>query len=102
MSPTPVTYSLPTAPAVYTWEATNEAVAERYGCRVEDIVRFDLNTLPRPPEILWRALERSLEARRFETSISEYPPSDYRRLSEAAAATYGVSVEEVLVGAGAV
>ena len=31
MSPTPVTYSLPTAPAVYTWEATNEAVAERYG-----------------------------------------------------------------------
>jgi histidinol-phosphate aminotransferase len=101
VSPTPVTYSLPTAPAVYTWEATNEAVAERYGCRVEDIVRYDLNTLPQPPEILWRALERSLETRRFETSISEYPPSDYRRLSEAAAEVYGVAREEVLVGAGA-
>jgi histidinol-phosphate aminotransferase len=101
VSPTPVTYSLPTAPAVYTWEATNEAVAQRYGCRVDDIVRFDLNTLPQPPEILWRALERSLETRRFETSISEYPPSDYRRLSEAAADVYGVRVDEVLVGAGA-
>ena len=31
MSPTPVTFSMPTAPAVYTWEATNEAVADKYG-----------------------------------------------------------------------
>ena len=101
MSPTPVTMSLPTAPAVYTWEATNEAVAQRYGVKVEDIVRFDLNTLPQPPEVLWRTLERGLETRHFETSISEYPPSDYRRLSIAAAETYGVAREEVLVGAGA-
>ncbi|MBM4407911.1 MAG: histidinol-phosphate aminotransferase family protein [Chloroflexi bacterium] len=101
MSPTPVTMSLPTAPAVYTWEATNEAVAERYGVRVEDILRFDLNTSPRPPEVLWRALERGFQTRRFETSLSEYPPSDYRRLSLAAAETYGVAGEEVLVGAGA-
>lgn len=101
MSPTPVTMSLPTAPAVYTWEATNEAVAERYGVAAEHIVRFDLNTLPLPPETLWRVLERSLETRRFETSISEYPPSDYRRLSIAAAETYGIARDEVLVGAGA-
>lgn len=101
MSPTPVTMSVPTAPAVYTWEATNEAVAERYGVSAEHIVRFDLNTAPLPPEVLWRVLERSLESRRFETSISEYPPSDYRRLSIAAADTYGVARDEVLVGAGA-
>ena len=101
VSPTPVTYSLPTAPAVYTWEATNEAVAEQYGCRVEDIVRFDLNTSARAARDPRRPLERGLETRRFETSISEYPPSDYRRLSEAAAEVYGVGVDEVLVGAGA-
>ena len=33
--------------------------------------------------------------------MSEYPPSDYRRLTEAAAARYGVPADEILVGAGA-
>ena len=33
--------------------------------------------------------------------MSEYPPSDYRRLVEAAAARYGVATGEILVGAGA-
>ena len=31
MSPTPVTTSLPTQPASYSWEATDEEVAARYG-----------------------------------------------------------------------
>src|SRR6185295_20290877 len=31
----------------------------------------------------------------------EYPPSDYRRLVDAAAETYGVATDELLVGAGA-
>ena len=52
MSPTPVTMSDPTAPAGYTWEATNEQVAARYGVPVERIVRFDLNTSPAPPELV--------------------------------------------------
>ena len=33
--------------------------------------------------------------------MSEYPPADYRRLTDAAARRYGVRAEEVLVGAGA-
>ena len=33
--------------------------------------------------------------------LSEYPPTDYRRLVDAAAARYGVSRAEILVGAGA-
>ena len=33
--------------------------------------------------------------------LSEYPPSDYRRLVAAAAARYGVPTDELLVGAGA-
>ena len=97
MTPTPVTYTSPTAPATYSWEATNEAVAERYGVAIDRIVRFDLNTSPTPPALV----ERLLTAGRFETGLSEYPPSDYRRLVAAAAARYGVEREEILVGAGA-
>ena len=37
----------------------------------------------------------------FETSLSEYPPGDYRRLIEAAALRYGVETGEVVPGAGA-
>lgn len=97
MSPTPVSMAMPTAPAGYTWEATNEAVAEKYGVGIGDILRFDLNTSPAPPDLVGRVLA----ANRFETSLSEYPPSDYRRLSHTAAAVYGVTPRNVLVGAGA-
>ena len=97
MSPTPVSMSSPTAPAVYTWEATNEAVASKYGVPVSEILRFDLNTSPAPPDFVGRILA----ANSFEVSLAEYPPSDYRRLSEAAAEVYGVERNEVLVGAGA-
>ncbi len=97
MSPTPVSMAVPTAPAGYAWEATTEQVAARYGVPVERIVRFDLNTAPEAPEIAFTALA----AGRFEGGLSEYPPSDYRRLVAAAAARYGVPPEELLVGAGA-
>jgi histidinol-phosphate aminotransferase len=97
VSPTPVTYSLPTQPASYTWEATDDEVAARYGVDPASIVRFDLNTSPAPPDLAGRLLA----AGRFESPLSEYPPSDYRRLIEAAADTYGVGTDELLVGAGA-
>lgn len=97
MSPTPVSMAVPTAPAGYVWEATTEQVAARYGVPVERIVRFDLNTAPEPPEIALTALA----AGRFEGGLSEYPPSDYRRLVAAAASRYGVPPDELLVGAGA-
>ncbi len=97
MSPSPVTTTSPTEPASYSWEATDEAVAERYGLPLERIIRFDLNTSPAPP----RLLGEMLAAGTFETSLSEYPPGDYRRLVAAAAARYGVSEDEVVPGAGA-
>ncbi len=97
MTPTPVTYASPTAPASYSWEATDEEVAARYGVPIEDILRFDLNTSPVPPALAGRVLAVG----RFETPISEYPPADYRRLVEAAADVYGVDTDEILVGAGA-
>ena len=71
MSPTPVTFTLPTAPSSYAWEATNEEVAARYGLDPADIVRFDLNTSPTPPALAARVLA----AGRFDMPLSEYPPS---------------------------
>lgn len=97
MSPTPVTTNLPTQPASYSWEATDEEVAARYGVPIEAILRFDLNTSPAPPELSARILAAGV----FESPLSEYPPSDYRRLIQAAATVYGVGEDELLVGAGA-
>jgi histidinol-phosphate aminotransferase len=97
VSPTPVTFNTPNQPAAYTWEATDEEVAARYGVPIEEVVRFDLNTAPAPPELA----QRVMAAGRFHTSLSEYPPADYRRLVEVAAARYGVGTDELVVGAGA-
>ena len=97
MSPTPVTFTSPTAAIAYQWEATDEEVAARYGVPIERVARFDLNTSPAPPDLAVRLLA----ANAFDRPISEYPPSDYRRLVAAAAARYGVGTDEVMVGAGA-
>src|SRR6266511_261592 len=82
----------PVGPATYSWEATNEEVAARYGVPIERIARFDLNTSPDAPELA----DRIVRAGRFETSLSEYPPSDYRRLVDAAARRFGVEPDEIL------
>ncbi len=97
MPVTPVTFGLPTQPAGYSWEATDEEVAARYGVPIGDILRFDLNTSPAPPAIAAELLAAGL----FEAPLSEYPPSDYRRLIETAARVYAVDPSELLVGAGA-
>jgi histidinol-phosphate aminotransferase len=97
VSPTPVTFASPTKPASYAWEATSEAVAERYGLPLESVVRFDLNTSPAAPELA----ERFLREGRFGLPLSEYPPSDYGDLVAAAARRYDAAPEEILVGAGA-
>ena len=97
MSPTPVTFTPPSPPTAYTWEATDEEVAARYAVPIEQVARFDLNTSPTPPEVAERRLARGA----FETGLSEYPPADYRALADAAARRYGVNPQDILVGAGA-
>jgi histidinol-phosphate aminotransferase len=97
MSPSPFAVTSPTDPSVYGWEATDDGVAERFGIPVSQVLRFDLNTSPAPPELVARLLAEG----RFETTLSEYPPGDYRRLVDAAAAAYGVEADEIVVGAGA-
>jgi histidinol-phosphate aminotransferase len=97
MNQSPVSFASPTQPASYSWEATDEGVAERYGLPIDRVVRFDLNTSPGPPRLAAELLAGGV----FETSLSEYPPGDYRRLIEAAAFRYGVKSGEVVPGAGA-
>jgi histidinol-phosphate aminotransferase len=99
MSPktTASSFSSPTKPASWSWEATSESVAARYGLPIEKVIRFDQNTSPTAPEMVQRLLAEG----HFEVPISEYPPSDYGRLIAAASARYGVAREELLVGAGA-
>ena len=98
MSPTPVTFSSPTAPASYSWEATDEEVAARYGLDPATIIRFDLNTSPvsarpgRPVAGGGHGSSRRCPNTRRPTTA---------RLVEAAAARYGVTPAEILVGAGA-
>lgn len=97
MSATPGVAARPVVPAGYAWEATDEQICERYGIPLSAIVRFDLNTSPAPPALALRLLRGGVYGR----PICEYPPSDYRGLVAAAAETYGVGRDEVLVGAGA-
>jgi histidinol-phosphate aminotransferase len=97
MSPTSGPATAAPAPAGYAWEATDEQVSMRYGIPLGSIVRFDLNTSPAPPDLALRLIQ----AGAFGRPVSEYPPSDYRDLVAAAADTYGVGQDEILVGAGA-
>jgi histidinol-phosphate aminotransferase len=96
MSTTASSFASPTKPASWSWEATSESVAERYGIPVEQVIRFDQNTAPAPPDMV----QKLLAAGTFEVPLSEYPPSDYGRLVAAAAERYGVGRDELLVGAG--
>ena len=97
MSTTASSFASPTKPASWSWEATSESVAARYGLPVEQVVRFDQNTAPAPPDVVRELLAAGV----FEVPLSEYPPSDYGRLTTAAAERYGVGTDELLVGAGA-
>jgi histidinol-phosphate aminotransferase len=97
VTPTPATFASPVKPSSWSWEATNEEIAARYGVPIERVVRFDTNTSPAPP----LQVAELLAGNEWDVPVSEYPPSDYARLVEAAAARYGVGREELLVGAGA-
>lgn len=88
--------SRPAQSQVYTWEPSNAAIAERYGLRAADILRFDTNTVAAPPPWLAEALRGP-----FEPSVNEYPDSSYADVTAAAATYYGVEPRELVIGAGA-
>jgi histidinol-phosphate aminotransferase len=81
---------------VYTWEPPDRVIAAKYGLDPSAIMRFDLNTSPRPPAFVEEVL-----AGPFEPPLNEYPDSTYAAVAEAAADYVGARPEEILVGAGA-
>ncbi|MBA2558255.1 MAG: histidinol-phosphate aminotransferase family protein [Chloroflexi bacterium] len=86
----------PVASQVYTWEPSNAAIASRYGLAPEQILRFDTNTSPAPPDFLDEILRGS-----FDPPLNEYPDSAYTELTRAAADYVGVPPDRIVVGAGA-
>ena len=87
--------STPKPLPTYDWEPTTEFLAAKYGLPREAIVRYDVNTSPLPPDL------RDVLAGPFVPVLSEYPPSDYAALVDAAAAAYAVGADELLPTAGA-
>jgi histidinol-phosphate aminotransferase len=81
----------------YVWELSSEAVAARHGLRVEDVLRFDLNTSPFPPGSWDAAMERA----RREALPNEYFDTGYAELTPLFGAYCGVPADHVVVGAGA-
>jgi histidinol-phosphate aminotransferase len=81
----------------YTWELSSEAVAARHGLRVEDVLRFDLNTSPFPPGPWDSAMEHA----RREGLPNEYFDTSYEELTPLFGAYCGVPADHVVVGAGA-
>src|SRR5215471_2429872 len=81
----------------YVWELSSEAVAARHGMRVEDVLRFDLNTSPFPPAAWDDAMERA----RTEGLPNEYFDTGYAELTPLMGAYCGVPEDHVVVGAGA-
>jgi histidinol-phosphate aminotransferase len=81
----------------YAWELSTEAVAARHGLRVEDVLRFDLNTSPLPPAAWDAAMERA----RLEGLPNEYFDTGYTELTPLFGAYCGVPEDQVVVGAGA-
>lgn len=85
-----------TAIPTYAWEVTTEQLARRAGLDPRQVVRFDTNTSPLSPP--WVA---EAAARAARESVNEYPPADYRRLTQAIAHYAGVDPGWVVIGAGA-
>ena len=79
---------------VYTWEPPDRVIAAKYGLDPSAIMRFDLNTSPRPPAFIEEIL-----AGPFDPPLNEYPDSTYAAFAEAAADYVGARPEEILVGA---
>ncbi|MDJ0271293.1 MAG: histidinol-phosphate transaminase [Aigarchaeota archaeon] len=80
----------------YSWEASSEEIARKYGLKAEQIVRMDLNTSPYKPS----GWLRSLAAKLPDVAVNLYPDTSYRRFREKVSNYTGLSADMVLVGNG--
>ena len=81
----------------YHWERSSEQVARAHGLRVEDVVRFDLNTSPYRPA----AWDAAMEEARAHGEPNEYFDTGYGELTPLLGAYCGVPADHLVVGAGA-
>jgi len=79
----------------YAWEASSASIAQRFGIREADIVRFDTNTSPFALEAVQTAAEKTAEL-----PNNEYPAPDYKELLDAISAYLDVEAGQLVVGAG--
>ncbi|MCS7133737.1 MAG: histidinol-phosphate transaminase [Candidatus Caldarchaeum sp.] len=80
----------------YSWEISSREIAERYGLRVEDVVRMDLNTSPYVPKKWLNILAKKLP----NISVNLYPDTSYLSFRQAVSEYTGRDVDEILVGNG--
>ena len=78
----------------YVWQPTSAEIAERFGLRPDQVVRFDQNTAPDATDWTVPLSDATLRG------LNEYPAASYRPLREAAAAHTGVAPTQVVPGAG--
>ncbi len=82
-----------TAPR-YSWQPTTAEIAQRYGLRPTDVVRFDHNTSPFPTD--WAPSIVAPMAQR----LNEYPGASYAPLRTAAASYLDADLDRIVPGAG--
>lgn len=82
-----------TAPR-YSWQPTTAEIAQRYGLRPSDVIRFDQNTSPFPTD--WAPSIVGPMAQR----LNEYPGASYAPLRHAAASYLDTDPDRIVPGAG--
>ena len=80
----------------YSWEDSNEKIANAYGLQPEDVVRFDMNT---NPYFLSEGPVVSC-AKECANAIAEYPDASYSKLAETLSEYAGCAKDELVICAG--
>jgi histidinol-phosphate aminotransferase len=81
----------------YEWEPSSTEIASKTGLPPEQILRFDLNTMPEKPVELLNELAESLRS----LPVNEYPEASYSNARSALSAYTGRRPEEIIVTNGA-
>jgi len=79
----------------YRWQPTTVEIAAAAGISPKDVIRFDHNTTPIPPD--WAEEIARIASR----SLNEYPGASYLGIRQAAADRHGLQPEQIVPGAGA-
>ena len=81
----------------YEWEPSKRDIAEEVGIPEEQILRFDMNTVPIKPEPVLQKFSEIVS----KLPVNEYPDPSYRELREALSEYLDVPIENLTVTVGA-